>query len=236
MKPDNKNENIQLLWPTPILRKKFDQHGFVNPKLAKLFYQHRRNDNKNDNKAEAPVYSSSDDLLMRYDDPALNQLFGFISESVFEISSAMNGEIWKHSRSKKMNMNVVGTWFQIQNGHGYHETHTHGNCAWSGVYYVQVDDDEKRENNKELGAMNGLTRFYGHHMDVIGGGYMDSGNLYLQSTSFDSKPEEGVLCIFPSHVKHMAMPYVGDKDRIIVSFNAQVHGDQGDEVFDYSFY
>ncbi len=232
MNLENKNEYIHLLWPTPILRKKFDQHESVNPKLVKLFYEHRRNDNK----AEAPVYSSGDDLLMRYDDPALNQLFGFISESVYEISSAMNSEVWKYSRSKKMNINMVGAWFQIQNGHGYHETHNHGNCAWSGVYYIQVDDDEKRESNKELGAMNGITRFHGHYMDVIGGGYSDSGNLYLQRTGFDSKPEEGVLCVFPSHVKHMAMPYVGDKDRIIVSFNAQVHGDQGNEVFDYSFY
>ena len=32
------------------------------------------------------------------------------------------------------------------------------------------------------------------------------------------------------------MPYIGLKDRIIVSFNVQVHGDQGDAVFDYDFY
>lgn len=228
----NKNNSIHMLWPTPILRKKFQQHETVNPELVKLFYEHRRTDNK----AEASVYSSGDDLLLRYDDPALNQLFSYISECVMEISGAMNAEIWKHSQSKKMNMNVVGAWFQIQNDHGYHETHTHGNCTWSGVYYVQVDADAKRKNNLKLGPLNGITRFYGHHMDLIGGGYMDSGNLYLQSTSFDSEPEAGVLCIFPSHIKHMAMPYVGEKDRIIVSFNIQVHGDQGDEVFDYSFY
>jgi hypothetical protein len=148
----------------------------------------------------------------------------------------MNGEAWQHSRSKKMNMEIIGAWFQIQNGQGFHETHTHGNCCWSGVYYVQVDEDEKRKSHATLGELNGITRFYGHHADVIGGAYMDSGNLYLQSTAFDSRPEEGVLCVFPSHLKHMAMPYEGEKDRIIVSFNAQVHGDQGDEVFNYSFY
>lgn len=228
------NYNIHMLWPTPILRKKFEQHETVNSELVKLFYEQRRADDNAD--VEAPIYSSSDDLLMRYDNPSLNQLFAFISQSVFEISSSMNSEIWKHSQSKKMNMEVVGAWFQIQNGHGYHEVHTHGNCAWSGVYYVQVDDDQKRESNKAFGAMNGNTRFYSHHMDVIGGGYMDSGNLYLQSTGFDSKPEEGVLCVFPSHLKHMAMPYEGEKDRIIVSFNAQVHGDQGDAVYDYNFF
>jgi hypothetical protein len=224
--------DIQMLWPTPILRKRFPQAAEVNPTLVHLFGREREEKGK----AGASVYTSADNLLLRYDEPALNQLFQFISQSVFEIASAMNGEIWKHSRSKKMNMNVVGAWFQIQNGQGFHETHNHGNCSWSGVYYVQVDDEKKRESHEGLGAMNGITRFYGHQMDVIGGGYMDSGNLYLQSTSFDSKAEEGVLCVFPSHVKHMAMPYEGEKDRIIISFNAQVHGDQGDEVYNYSFY
>lgn len=230
----SENKDINMLWPTPILRKKFPQHKDINTSLKELFCLHRKEDKSY--AADATTYSSSDDLLMRYDNLALNQLFSFISQSVFEISSTMNSEIWKNSQSKKMNMEVVGAWFQIQNGHGYHETHTHGNCAWSGVYYVQVDETKIRESNKSLGAMNGVTRFYSHHMDVIGGGYMDSGNLYLQSSAFDSKPEEGVLCIFPSHLKHMAMPYEGEKDRIIISFNVQVHGDKGDAVFDYDFH
>ena len=230
--PENINPNIYMLWPTPILRKKYPQHEEVNVPLVKLFYEHRRHHDE----AQGPVYSSSDDLLVRYDDAALNQLFKFISDSVLEISSSMNRQQWQHSRSKKMNMEVVGAWFQIQNGLGFHETHNHGNCSWSGVYYVQVDEENIRENHPQLGVMNGLTRFYGQNIDIIGGGYMDSGNLYLQSTTFDSKPEEGVLCVFPSHLKHTAMPYVGEKDRIIVSFNVQIHGDQGDALFDYSFY
>lgn len=226
-----KNKNIQMLWPTPLLRKKFDKYQNVNSKLVDLFEEHRRSDNK----TRSSVYASADDLLMRYNDEALNQLFSFISESVFEVASTLNGEMWKHSVSKKMNMNVVGAWFQIQNGHGFHETHNHGNCSWSGVYYVQVDDQDVRKNNEELGDLNGVTRFYGHHMELIGGGYMDSGNHYMQSTSFDSEPEEGVLCVFPSHLKHAALPYIGKKNRIIISFNAQVHGEQGDELYDYSF-
>jgi len=30
------------------------------------------------------------------------------------------------------------------------------------------------------------------------------------------------------------MPYEGDLDRIIVSFNAQLHAAQGDQLFDFS--
>jgi len=152
------NPNIHNLWPTPILRKKFPQHRQVNPQLARLFYEHRRANDK----VNGPVYSSTDDLLLRYNEPALNQLFKFISDSVFEIASAVNATFWEYSRSKKMHMNVVGAWFQIQNGYGFHETHNHGNCSWSGVYYVQADDQKTRENHESLGPMNGITRFYGH--------------------------------------------------------------------------
>lgn len=226
-----KNPDLHFLWPTPFLRTKFPNSKKVNQELVRLFVKHRSDNDK----LKAPVYSSSDDLLMRYSHPELNALFTFISDQLFQMSTQLNASLWQYSRSTKLQMNVVGAWFQIQNGHGFHETHNHGNCAWSGVYYVQVDNKETRIANKELGELNGVTRFYGHQMDVIGGGYMDSGNLYLQDNSFDSPPEEGVLCIFPSHLKHMAMPYIGKKDRIIVSFNVQVHGDKGDALFGYSF-
>ena len=33
---------------------------------------------------------------------------------------------------------------------------------------------------------------------------------------------EGKLFMFPSYVKHLAVPYRGKKDRIIVSFNSHV--------------
>jgi uncharacterized protein (TIGR02466 family) len=225
------NPDLQFLWPTPFLRIKFPKSAEVNKALVSLFVKHR----KSNDKLNAPVYSSSDDLLMRYSNPDLNALFKFISDQLFQVSTQVNAKLFQYSRSTKLEMSVVGAWFQIQNGHGFHETHNHGNCSWSGVYYVQVDDEETRVSNKELGDMNGVTRFYSHQMDIIGGGYMDSGNLYLQDNSFDSPPEEGVLCLFPSHLKHMAMPYIGKKDRIIVSFNVQVHGNNGVGLFYYSF-
>lgn len=226
-----KNNDVMPMWATPVLRKKFEQHPSVNSELVKLFQEHRRVNDK----VKGPVYSSPDDLLSRYAEPALHKLFQFISDSVYEIASSVNGPIWEQSASKKINMNVVGAWFQIQNDFGFHETHTHGNCSWSGAYYVQVDEEAKRIAHPQLGEQNGITRFYGPYADVIGGAYMDSGNLYLQSTTFDSTPEEGVLVVFPSYLKHMALPYQGDKDRIIVSFNVQIHGDEGDDVLPYGF-
>lgn len=220
----------QHLWGVPIVRARLPQADTVNPTLANLFQQEKTARGQGD----ASVYSSPDDLLARYADPAMDQLFQFISQTVFEVASALNGELWKHSASRKMQMNMVGAWFQIQNNGAFHDVHSHGNCSWSGVYYVQADENAKRRQHPVLGELNGLTRFYGPHTELMAGAYMDSGNLYLQRNHVDSAPEPGVLCVFPSHLKHMALPYDGDLDRIILSFNAQVHGDQGDGVLDYS--
>ena len=55
---------------------------------------------------------------------------------------------------------------------------------------------------------------------------MPGSELYARTTS--------VLVVFPSHVKHMAFPYSGERDRVIVSFHAQVHGET-DLKYNYEF-
>ena len=222
---------LQMLWPTPLLRKTLDAHGKVNAELSKLFYQHREEDGG----SVGTVYSSSDDLLQRYPHPALQHLFQFVSESVFEVASAVNGPTWKGSGAGRLSMHIVGAWFQIQNDYGFHDIHNHGNCSWSGVYYVQIDETAQREQHPKLGALNGVTRFYSHLLPLLGGAHMDMGNAYMQQSHIDMTPEAGDLIVFPSFLLHKAMPYDGDKDRIIVSFNAQVHGEQGDKAFEYGF-
>lgn len=56
----------------------------------------------------------------------------------------------------------------------------------------------------------------------------------LQQPHFDVCPEPGMLIIFPSCLNHKAMPYEGVTDRIVVSFNAQIHGAQGENIFNYA--
>jgi uncharacterized protein (TIGR02466 family) len=153
--------------------------------------------------------------------------------SVFEIASAMNKPTWQQTQASKLQMHIVGAWFQIQNRYGFHDIHNHGNCSWSGVYYVQLDDVAKCEAHEVLGQRNGITRFYSHQLNLLGGAHMDMGNAYLQQSTFDVRPEEGGLIVFPSWLNHKAMPYDGQKDRIIISFNAQVHGEN--KPLDYDF-
>ena len=223
--------HVQLMWPTPILERQLPGHEAVNAGLSQLFACHRE-------QFPGPggsVYSSGDDLLERYTDPSLQHLFAFVSQSVFEIAQAMNAPVWAGLPDLRLQMRVVGAWFQVQNDFGFHDIHTHGNCSWSGVYYVQIDDAARRAEHPQLGARNGLTRFYGPSLTLLGGAYQDLGNAYLQQATHDVQPQAGTLIVFPSWLNHKALPYDGDKDRIIVSFNAQIHSPQGNQSAGYGF-
>ena len=223
------NAEIHDLWPTPVLARTNEQHASIKQGLLDLFYAHRDEHSK----TTGPVYSSRDNLYEIYKDhPAFAALTRFILDSVFQVAAHANGKAWQNSQ--KINVRLTGVWFQISNASGLHETHVHGNCSWSGVYYVQAGDCSRSSDDRKNGLLNGITRFYGPYMDFYAGGHVEVGNLYLQSASWDSFPEDGKIAVFPSYLKHMAFPYSGEQDRVIVSFHAQVEG-EGDLQYRYQF-
>ena len=94
--------------------------------------------------------------------------------------------------------------------------HWHHGCSWCGIFYVDIGDYQAAT----LGAPNGGSRFY--CPISAGGSYKDAGNRYVQP-HFDPPLENGLLLIFPSHLLHSGLPYFGNKPRIVIAFNAQVH-------------
>ena len=228
-KPEG-NPNIVKLWPTTLLVKRFAHYQKVNPALLDLFYQHRERDQRGSQQA----YASGDDLLQQYPlHTELNELSEFISQGIVEVAREANQGLWKPG--EKVRVTLSGLWFQISNGHSFHEMHVHGNASWSGVYYVRAADCSTSPDSHRDQQPNGVTRFYGPHIEHMAGGFGDYGNLYLHDSNWDSYPQDGKLCIFPAHIKHMPFPYVGDEDRVIVSFHAQVYNASGSQSYDYGF-
>ncbi|MEY4729757.1 MAG: hypothetical protein RL020_915 [Pseudomonadota bacterium] len=221
--------SIQSCWPIPVEQRKFPQASQINPVLAKAFRAVRL---ALAGSEEATFFASPDDLLQRIDLPEFRQLIEFIAASLQETVKQANAKAWPAGRMA-LNLEIMGCWFQIQNGQAFHDVHTHGNCSWSGIYYIQIDSLEKRATSK-MGELNGVTRFYGPYTQFLGGAHMDSGNAYLQKNTLDIQPEEGSLILFPAYLPHKAMPYLGDKDRIILSFNAQIHSNSGGKIYPYS--
>lgn len=151
--------------------------------------------------------------LLEQDQPNLQNLKGFIQDLVGLIAQALNEDYWPEDA--QADVKIIESWYHITENGGYHDTHSHPNCSWCGIYYVQ-------EGECELDGRNGVNRFYDprHGADQ----YQDAGTAYLSNEGFiDFTPRAGQLIIFPSYLKHAAMPYFGDKDRIVIAFNCQVN-------------
>lgn len=223
------NSNITQLWPTSVLTKRFSHYQKINPALLELFYAHKEKEQKKPSR----TYVSHDKLLAQYQQhTALNELAQFIKDSVFELAKEVNAPYWPSNGS--MDINMTGIWFQISNDYNFHETHVHGNCSWSGVYYVQSGEASKGPEDHVGKQPNGVTRFYGPNIDLSAGGHAEAGNLYLQDYAYDSYPQDGKLVVFPSHLKHMVFPYNGPTDRVVVSFHVQMTNSKGDH-WGYAF-
>jgi hypothetical protein len=225
---------LQWLWPTPVGLHRFEQAPALNPLLVRIFSALRATQLHARQQAPGAFFASDDDLLNRVKLPEWQDFIGFIVSSLRDTVSAANRPSWP---AGGLDLQVVleGLWFQTSRGGAFHDVHTHGNCSWSGVYVVQVDHDPRRSQHPVYGAANGVTRLYGPPFATLGGAHVDLGNAYLQPPHVDVAPVPGQLLLFPSWLAHQALPYDGEQERVIVSFNASVHAARGhDRLHGYS--
>lgn len=223
---------LQALWATPLGRFRFADAAALNPLLSRSFTA-MRDAALPPEQGTPPFYASGDDLLFQVELPQWRPFVEFMVGCVQRTAAYANQQVWG-DRRLSLQLDIVGMWFQIGNGGAEHDVHTHGNCSWSGLYYVQVDPPEQRFHHPLHGARNGVTRFYGDWFNRLGGAFADLGNAYLQRCHCDVQPEEGLLVVFPSWLPHRAMAYSGERDRIVISFNASVANAAGsDQLFGY---
>jgi hypothetical protein len=229
---------FHTLWPTPLGVHRWAEAEAVNPLLVRVFQALRATQRHARGEAEAPFFASDDDLLRRVQLPEWQRLVQFIVQSLRDTVAAANRDAWPRAEggpAPGLQVAIEGLWFQTSRGGAFHDVHTHGNCSWSGVYCVQVDPPPQRTAHPTYGAGNGVTRFYGPPLAQQGGAHMDFGNAYLQPPHVDVAPVPGQLVVFPSWLLHQALPYDGELERVIVSFNASVHAAAGgDRLHGYS--
>jgi hypothetical protein len=221
------------LWPTPVGIHRYADAGTLNPLLVEAFAQGREAQQRQRGEEPGPFFASDDDLLHRVKIPEWQDFVRFIVASLGETVKQANATAWG-GQEMKLRVDIEGMWFQCSRAGAFHDVHTHGNCSWSSAYIVQIDEPEQRAAHPVYGAANGVTRLYGPSFQALGGAYVDLGNAYLQPPSVDIEPLAGQLLLFPSWLAHQAMPYDGDKERVIISFNASVHGAEGDQLHSYS--
>lgn len=229
--PSSANPGFRSLWPTPLGVHRYAEAAGVNPLLVRVFSALRIAQSQARSQGGEPppasaFFASDDDLVDRIRLPEWQGFLRFVVESLRDTVKAANAGVWP-AQGLDLRISLDGMWFQMSNGGAFHDVHSHGNCSWSGVYCVQVDPQERRVSHPTYGPANGVTRFFGPRFERLGGARIDMGNAYLQDAHLDFDPVPGQLLIFPSWLAHQALPYGGEQERVIISFNASVHAAQG---------
>ena len=102
---------------------------------------------------------------------------------------------------------LKSSWFSINRKYTYHEEHNHLPDTWSGVYYIQADQD-----HPGLTLVNPNMKANWPRVNVSELNEANSPNVTCAAMT-------GSLIIFPSHLHHKVEQQMVDKERIMVAFN-----------------
>tara|TARA_R100000995_G_scaffold43438_1_gene20299 strand:+ start:1363 stop:1869 length:507 start_codon:yes stop_codon:yes gene_type:complete len=99
----------------------------------------------------------------------------------------------------KLNLKVLHAWVQGYGEDNFHDCHTHAECMYSCVLYLDCSDKSSK------------TVFYHptHPHSVM---------YHVKKTNIQIKPKIGKLVIFPSYLPHVVLPNK-DKKRLVLSAN-----------------
>ncbi len=156
----------------------------------------------------------SDLKFLQRDDEVLQAIKLFVESAVMYAAYEANHEYWPEDAEYQAE--VVESWYHVTENGGYHDAHSHPNCSWCGIYVVDAGESD-------LAKRNGVNRFYDPRVNA--GHFQDLGTQYLNQEGFwDIGPEDGHIVIFPSYLKHSALPYFGSRSRIVIAFNCVIQG------------
>ena len=138
----------------------------------------------------------------------LQKVLKFISQSVFTVfQQASKNYILERGAEKKYRVTIKESWFITYENGGFVAPHTHDNCSWSCVYYIQSEKDSNKKN--------GATFLQAPYSRLKS----DIGSESFQYTSESYEPIEGKLVVWPSYIIHGSYPHLGKVKKTVLSAN-----------------
>lgn len=212
------NSTIEAIqtWSTPFFVAQLEDHEFLKDALILHIQETKaRQQDSIDSQvaitAKHQLFESKLDYLEAVH-PETMELRRLFEELVVAVATDVNHEYWP--KDTEAEANIIESWYHITQNGGYHDVHSHPNCSWCGIYYLEPGD-------ADFDQKNGINRFYDPRINAAH--YTDAGSAYLGNQGvWDFSPIEGQVVIFPSYLKHSALPYFGSKDRVVIAFNCVV--------------
>ena len=210
--------NKQSIWASHIYCFKDEKYSSKRAELTSHVY-----DLKNQGKtsgvtdiAKKNLFESKFDFF-KSDLQAVQELKSFCEESLMHVVKDVNQ--YDDDFMNQLVPDIRESWTHITNNNGYHDAHKHLNTSWGGIYYLNAEECGEVEDEDGILRMNGTNRFYSPIQYFC----LDPSMQYLRHDAADISPENGVLVIFPAYLLHSATPYIGKKDRVVISFNSVIN-------------
>jgi uncharacterized protein (TIGR02466 family) len=195
------NSYSEFLFPRQVIVSDSENFSSYRDHLINLCYKEMEKDPVGVQLSNVGGWQSRSDLILDNSD------FEFLFEDLDgNLEHCMNNEF---GISENSNLTILNAWINISGKYNYNTTHTHPLSMISAVYYVKcpeecgdlvflpdfndaIDYEFRNDNMKEFAKMYG---------------------------SYEIKPKEGRLVIFPANLLHHVHVNQSNDDRISISFN-----------------
>ncbi len=197
------------VWATPLFEVRNPDHEKIRPGLVEYFQRRERNaqtavESGVTANIKRNLFESRFDLF-EADIAEVRLLTNFCRAAVDDAVAMLAGE----TGTPPPAFEIHESWIHITRDGGHHDYHGHPGCFWCGIYYVDMGDCD-------FETRNGCNRFYNPIPTFFRGG---SGRRH---DFIDIEPENGKVVLFPSYLQHSALPYRGDRERVLIAFNSRL--------------
>jgi uncharacterized protein (TIGR02466 family) len=201
-------KNLSMLFATPLVLRDWADSEQLNESLAKLVLAKEKSDEEGyGTRSNAGGWQSGGNLI-KWPEPCIQTLKNRIEAVVFNLL----GELVRKDGSERTFTLLIDSWANINRNGDYNVVHTHPNCMWSGVYYVQPGVPDKSI------PYSGLLEILDPREAA---NYIQIRDTVMDAREFvDNVP--GRMLLWPSWLKHWVHPFAGEGERISIAFNVNV--------------
>ena len=222
--------SVVKLWETPIFLIKNPEHEIIKQGLIDHICSLEKQQESSIQSELATniknnLSESHFQFLQEDDNQYVKHLTNFIGNASMQAIGSVNRRSWVEkyiAKGLKPTLEITESWYHVTRHAGAHGAHSHPNCSWCAVYYVDIGDTKEAEPDETPKPKGGYNVFYRPWL----AGFHDAGSHYLDTT-YRPDPEDGLLILFPSYLMHAAEPYLGtEKNRIVVALNMRIALDE----------
>lgn len=200
-------ENVKSLFTTPLAQFIVPNSAGINPGLAKILFDLEQRSGAH---LSPPLEGwHSDDSLADAVHPEVGDLMDTARSAVFSVlgivTRSTGFEAQQHLRA----------WSSIYRPRTFSRPDVHSGNSWSGIYCVQA-----AELGAERSKLAGRISFHDPRNRLT---MADQPGPEYKST-FEVRPRDGMMLIFPSWLQYHLNPFVSDSAILLICFESRITG------------